>query len=71
MFQTKQNTLKHRLRVYLNNEVDINKPTHYINNYTGEISNHPILESIYTILDSRVKLIDKVLYILKWKYEIH
>jgi hypothetical protein len=60
------------LRVYLNKEnLKNNTPTKYINGLTGEISNHPILESISTLLSNNTPLSFKIQYALKWKYEIH
>lgn len=59
--------LKSKIQTKLNSQnihTDIFK---YINNYTGEISNYPILENIICILTSTTKEFSKLTYIFSWR----
>lgn len=61
-----------RLTTYLNNQNrDITKPTKYINNYTGEITNHPLLESIRIYINFDWPLKEALKHLFSWKKEIH
>ena len=60
-------TLKHKLQNKLNNQhKGLSHTYKYINNYTGELSNHPILETIYTLLYTRTPIKTKLAYGFNW-----
>lgn len=68
----KKSRLMSCLTVYLNNQNrDFTKPTKYINNYTGEITNHPLLESFRTYINLNWPLKDALKHLFSWKKEIH
>lgn len=61
------NKLKSKINNKLNNQ-HLNQTFKFINNYTGEISNYPLLENIYLILFiPHNKEFSKLTYILGWR----
>lgn len=51
----------------LNNQHNKPNPTFkYVNNYTGELSNYPLLENLYVILYHPFPIKHIIPYITKW-----
>ena len=59
--------LKSKIQTKLNSQNIHTTIFKYINNYTGEISNYPILENIICILSPTTKEFSKLTYILNWR----
>lgn len=59
--------LKSKIQTKLNSQDIHTTIFKYINNYTGEISNYPILENIIVILNPSTKEFSKLTYIFSWR----
>ena len=59
--------LKSKIQTKLNSQNIHTTVFKYINNYTGEISNYPILENIICALNPTTKEFSKLTYILSWR----